>query len=167
MTVKSPIDYLLTPDENVCVRRPCSPFLTETVQEYQVPLQEENACDILPHVSSYIQNDSFKEDQTKHESKNTHTPLSSTNSIESPVGFNYPLSLFTGCRRVDMYHRFKKLSEGTYGEVYKAQCKDTAEIVVCFKYNFDYIEYKIFFGIYKKKTLVIIFFYSLPLNCIK
>lgn len=37
--------------------------------------------------------------------------------------------LFHGCRSIDCYKRINYIDEGTYGMVFKAQCKDTNDIV--------------------------------------
>lgn len=51
-------------------------------------------------------------------------------SIEDTQPCAEYIPVLHGCRRVDVYTRLNKISEGTYGEVYRAQEKATGEIVV-------------------------------------
>jgi cell division cycle 2-like protein len=47
------------------------------------------------------------------------------------------LPMLTGCRSVDNYKRLNKIEEGTYGVVYRAQDKQTGEIVALKKLKMD------------------------------
>ncbi|CAH1423216.1 unnamed protein product [Lactuca virosa] len=75
------------------------------------------------HIEDTIEHMSCLSDEEDEQSKSLDDDEDDDERIESPV------SMMPSCRNVFEYERLGKISEGTYGVVYKARDKKTGEIV--------------------------------------
>lgn len=62
---------------------------------------------------------------------------SSSKELPKPVASKKHFSITEGCRSCDSYKDLEKISEGTYGVVYKARCKDTGELMALKKLKLE------------------------------